>query len=64
MNVSMFISIKEMYSDIRTREVTNHASESLLIRILRLVNRQRLLAENNNVMDGGYWYSCPASGRF
>ncbi|MDO5456860.1 MAG: (d)CMP kinase [Atopococcus tabaci] len=51
----VYINQRDVTKDIRTREVTNHASEVAAHSSIRkeLVNRQRLLAENNNViMDG------------
>lgn len=51
----VYINHRDVTKDIRTREVTNHASAVAAHSSIRkeLVNRQRLLAENNNViMDG------------
>lgn len=51
----VYINQRDVTKDIRTREVTNHASEVAAHSNIReeLVDRQRLLAENNNViMDG------------
>ena len=51
----VYINQRDVTKDIRTREVTNHASEVASHSSIReeLVDRQRLLAECNNViMDG------------